>query len=175
MLCIASLSVMAADRFPFQKQENLNLYLGKVDTLKISDIMRVAVGNEELLSTSILSTNELLIIPRQAGQTDLVIWQAGNRKQLLHINIKPANPGQLLRDTRLRLSLYPALTIRVDDANVIVSGQVSTKDQLDDITQRLSPDLIKLVGLQVTVDTAFVVRQTLGILKALKLPPVTAG
>ena len=81
LLCACGLPGKAADRFPFQNQESLNLYLGKVETLRMGDIERVAVGNEALLSTSILSTNELLIIPRQAGQTDLVIWQARTQKK----------------------------------------------------------------------------------------------
>ncbi len=163
------LPVSAAERFPYQSQESLTLYLGKVETLRIGDIERVAVGNEALLSTSILSTSELLIIPRQAGQTDLVIWQAGNRKQLLHLKIQPANPGLLLRDTRLRLSLYPHLVIGLEDANVVVRGVVSSKEQLDNITQRLSPDLINLVSVQVTVDASNVIRQTLGHIDGLEI------
>lgn len=55
-LILLSLFSYGADRYPYATRERLNLYMGKVETLKMRDIERVAVGNEALLATSILST-----------------------------------------------------------------------------------------------------------------------
>ncbi|MBK8971104.1 MAG: pilus assembly protein N-terminal domain-containing protein [Hahellaceae bacterium] len=169
MLALLPMTLLGADRYPYATREGLNLYLGKVETLKFKNIERVAVGNEALLATSILSTGELMIIPRQSGQTDLVIWQTGNRKQLLNVNIRAANPNQLLKDVRRRLSLYPSLHFKIEDETVVISGEVSTQDQLTDISQRLSPELIHLVTLQVALNQAQVIRQIVGHIDGLEV------
>lgn len=161
LLVAAAWPVIAADRFPYQSRETLELYLGKVETLRFGHVERVAIGNEDLVATSLLSTDELLIIPKAQGQTDLVIWQTGNRKRLLHLSIRPGNPEQILRDARLRLLLYPQLDFRIEAATVLVSGEVATQAQLDDIVQRLTPDLIHQVRLQIRIGTADLVRQAL--------------
>lgn len=110
-----------------------------------------------------------MIIPRQVGQTDLVIWQAGNRKRLLNLDIRAANPNLLLKDVRRRLSLYPSLHFHIEDETVVIAGEVSTQDQLNDISQRLSPELIHQVTLQVALDQAQVIRQIVGHIDGLEV------
>ncbi|WP_416397629.1 type II and III secretion system protein family protein [Allohahella sp. A8] len=161
LLTLLSVPAAAADRFPIHRTDAVSLHLGKVETLRIKDIERVAVGNDDIVSTSLLENDELLIIPQKAGDTEIVIWQTGNRKQLVRIQVRAENPDKLARQVRARLTPFPALKVSVRESLVFVTGQLKSAKDLERIQTLLGKELMQQVVLQLDVDSVAVVRSAL--------------
>ncbi|GAA3968891.1 type II and III secretion system protein family protein [Allohahella marinimesophila] len=169
LLLMPSAPSTAADRFPIHRTDAVSLHLGKVETLRIKDIERVAVGNDEIVSTSLLENDELLIIPQKAGDTEIVIWQTGNRKQLVRVQVRAENPEKLARQVRARLTPFTELKVSVRESLVFVTGQLKTAKDLERIQTLLGKDLIQQVVLQLHVDSVAVVRSALRHIDTLKV------
>ncbi len=161
LLSLVCTITVAAERFPFKHQETLTLHVGKVETLRVRDIERVAVGHDSFISTHILSPEELLIIPQRSGSTDLVVWHTGNRKSLFQVVVRDQDPNSVLKDVRQRLQLYPGLRVSIENGNVLVRGEVGSDAQLADIRERLGKSLQEQVRINVHVDQSRMIENAL--------------
>jgi len=50
--------------------EQIELYLGEIKILKLGNIERIAMGNPEIASNSLLNNGQLLLIAEAAGAQD---------------------------------------------------------------------------------------------------------
>ena len=169
--CLLSLytAALAAERYPFQHSEQLDLYIGQVETLRFQDVERVAVGNDSIISSTLLDSGELMLIPQAVGQTDLVIWLPGNRRQLLSLNVQATDPQQVLREVRTRLSLHNGLSYRIRASRVQILGEVKSDQQLQDIQNRLGKALLAEIDLLVAVGKLAQVRSALAHIEGLEV------
>lgn len=102
----------------------MELHVGEVKTVSVGEVDRVAVGNEEVLSVSVLDTGELLLIPKEAGETDLHLWKPGQRMEQYRIHVQGGNVQRRLSAVRAVLSSYPGLTVRSVDGLLVVEGSL---------------------------------------------------
>ncbi|UAW99504.1 pilus assembly protein N-terminal domain-containing protein [Halopseudomonas nanhaiensis] len=101
---------------------HFELHVGEVRTVSVGEVDRVAVGNEDVLSVSVLDTGELLLIPKDAGETDLHLWKPGQRIEQYRVYVQGGNVQRRLGAVRSVLSSYPGLTIREVDGLLVVEG-----------------------------------------------------
>ena len=80
------------------KNETISLHVGAVQLIKVGKVIRVAVGIDTLLGTSILDNQQLLLIPKSAGETELKIWTEGERLVNYRIVITSSNTAQNVKD-----------------------------------------------------------------------------
>jgi pilus assembly protein CpaC len=107
-----------------QALRHMDLHVGAVKTLPVGEVEKVAVGNEEVLSVSTLDTGELLLIPRQAGESDLFVWKPGLRMQRYRINVIGMNPNRRLATINSVLSGFPGVQARAVDGLIVVEGEL---------------------------------------------------
>ncbi|MCO7223839.1 type II and III secretion system protein family protein [Pleionea sp. CnH1-48] len=121
-LILFSVSSSAASRL-----KSIKLHVGSVKTLAVGDVVRVAVGRDQILGTSILDNGELLLIPKEAGETDLHIWKKGERKLSYRVSITAANMRQQVRTIKNVMRSFRNIEVRDYNGIVIVEGKVDPK------------------------------------------------
>ncbi|WP_435102091.1 type II and III secretion system protein family protein [Arhodomonas sp. AD133] len=104
--------------------KHLTLHVGAVETVSVGSAKKVAVGNDEVLSVRVLDSGEMLLIPKAPGETDLVVWKAGMRKQAYRVAIRPGNMHRRLSSIRSVLSGFDGLTVRTVQGMVVVEGEL---------------------------------------------------
>ncbi len=118
----------AEQAYPFQDVSEMNLYLGQVRTLKAKDIERVAVGNDGVISASILDNGELMLIPKEAGKSELILWYPGNRRSSLTINVTALSLDQITKDVQSLTAGIKGIYVQKTQDRVLVRGKVTAKD-----------------------------------------------
>jgi len=103
----------------------ISLHVGSVKTLDVGNVIRVAIGLDSILGSSILDNGQLLLIPKAAGETDIHIWKKGERFESYRVIISASNTVQGLQTIRTVLSSFKKVKVRVVDNYFVVEGKVS--------------------------------------------------
>ncbi|HEY3486553.1 MAG TPA: pilus assembly protein N-terminal domain-containing protein, partial [Gammaproteobacteria bacterium] len=74
----------------------MQLYVGEVKVLKVGGVDRVAVGNGDLLSTSILKNGQLIILAEAEGETQLHIWTTDKKERQIKVTISKSDAQRQL-------------------------------------------------------------------------------
>jgi len=119
------ISVCSCFNVQSAQQETIKLHVGSIKTVDVGKVLRVAVGIETLLATSILDNGELLLIPKQPGETDLKIWKVGERVINLRIIITASNTVSHIGDIRDVIRDFEKVKVRSVNGLVILEGEVS--------------------------------------------------
>ncbi len=139
----------------------VELFVGEIKILQVDDIRRIAVGNASLLSTSMLSNGQLLIIGEAEGDTKVHIWFNNGTEQdlMVRITARYGTFGQKLEEVHALLSDVTGLNIRPVGERIVLSGQVDRTyedalgivgaafPEIMDLTQKLDPtqhDVLRL-------------------------------
>src|SRR5689334_10592584 len=77
--------VLCAVCTPALAQERMALYVGEVKVIRVGSVDRVAVGNGDLLSTSILKNGQLIILAEAEGETKLHIWTSDQKERQIKV------------------------------------------------------------------------------------------
>lgn len=103
---------------------DIEMYPGEVETLSTGTVDRVAVGNERVAKVSIMDDGQLLLVANAPGETDLVIWQRGQRQARYEINVTENNVSRRHEMVRSALSGFSSLTTREVNGLIIISGEL---------------------------------------------------
>lgn len=129
------------------------LYVGEVKILQVKDIKRIAVGNASLVSTSLLTNGQLLLIGEAAGDTNIHIWFNDGTENDITIRIKEGY-GTLAHkadEVRTLLQDVKGLNVRVVGERIVLSGRIDRTyedvigtvsgafPELMDLTRKLDP------------------------------------
>lgn len=108
-----------------KKAKIISLHVGSVKTLDVGEVVRVAIGLDTVLGSSILDTGQLLLIPKAAGETDIHIWRKGERFESYRVVITASNTVRALKTIRSILSSFKKVKVKEVDGFFIVEGKVS--------------------------------------------------
>jgi len=122
---------LGLERFPYQGESTLRLPLGAIENVRVSDITRIAVGNEDVVSVNVLNEEELLIIPLSEGNSDIVVWHLGNRKSLFHIQVSDQAPSDSHQQLARLIIEWPSLTIDYGLSKPLITGVVVSEFEHD--------------------------------------------
>ncbi len=125
------------------KSQTLNLYIGSVKVMKIPNIERVAVGNSKLLSTSLTTKGQLIILPEKYGETTIHIWGKPGWERKLRVKISKNNPTSAVSEIRSLLQDSVNLNVRAVGGRPVIDGLASVADKSRlDIIKKIYPDAI---------------------------------
>ena len=111
-------SLMAAD---------YRLFVGEIKTLVLSSpIERVAVGNGNLVSTSILQNGNLLVLAESDGDTELQIWFKNGSVAAHKFYIIKNNTTRDTAEITTILGALPDAEVSEVGKNIVIKGYVST-------------------------------------------------
>ncbi len=103
-------------------------------------IQRVAIGSAELAEATAVSTTEIMINGKAAGETTLIVWQVGGARQFFNVKIRASTSvandhmESLRRELRTEL---PGQTLRVtsEGGNIFLRGTVKDLGSSDRAVQ----------------------------------------
>jgi pilus assembly protein CpaC len=128
--------------------ERMNLYVGEVKVLKVGNTDRVAVGNGDLLSTSILKNGQLIILAEKEGDTKLHIWTQDGKERQIKVVINKSDAQRELSELQSLLGGLPGVTVRVVGGRTVVEGTVdSGGSSLLEAVGKVYKEMINLTNL----------------------------
>ncbi|GAA5218216.1 type II and III secretion system protein family protein [Corallincola platygyrae] len=130
--CFTLFAQAQVSQYPKIGEFNVQLYVGQVFTLKVQDVERIAVGNDQVLSTSVLAEGELMIIPKMPGKTEIYVWTKGNRRSEYDVTVTALDMDRLTLDVRKILKSFNGVTVHRETDKIMLIGRV-TKDDLEKI------------------------------------------
>ncbi|MCL1925975.1 MAG: pilus assembly protein N-terminal domain-containing protein [Syntrophorhabdaceae bacterium] len=105
--------------------ETLRLRLGFQKILDRKGVSRISVGDPEILEAQALPRGDgVLVVGKQEGETNLVLWEKGVRKEW-HVEVG-ARKSAAIEDIRLFAASFPGLTVSEAGGSIIVSGMVAS-------------------------------------------------
>jgi len=147
LIAVVSCLMFYASNVSAQKgQKVISLHVGSVKTLDVGKVVRVAIGLDSILGSSILENGQLLLIPKAPGETDIHIWKKGERFESFRVLITASNTVRGLRTLRKVLSSFENVSAKEVDGIFVLEGKVSP-DRFDMYQEIISqfPSVISLV------------------------------
>lgn len=145
MLLTMALFGISAQAWP---AERINLYIGEVKVLKVGDVDRVAVGNGDLLSTSILKNGQLVILAEGEGDTKLHIWTKDGRERQIKVLVTKSDSQRQLDEIQSLLKSLPGVEVRMVGGRPVVEGTVdSGGSSLLEVVGGVYKDMVNLTNL----------------------------
>lgn len=145
------------------KEDNVFLYVGDLVTVKVKSLTRVAVANPGIVDITNATADEMTLIGRQVGETQIFIWDEGGKKQLLarvvsiDLNLILTRLASLIQSSGIQ-----GISIEKNyfESKVILSGSLNKNDKkkLDEILAGFSNTVINLVieeGDLIQIDVQF--------------------
>jgi pilus assembly protein CpaC len=107
-------------------QERMALYVGEVKVIRVGSVDRVAVGNGDLLSTSILKNGQLIILAEAEGETKLHIWTTDQKERQIKVYISKGDAGRQVSEIQSLLHGLPGVSVRIVGGRPVVEGTVDS-------------------------------------------------
>ena len=122
---------------------------GRVQTLAVKNVQRIAIGDPKVADVTIVSPTQLLVQARQMGATNLLVWDEGGERELTISVVDPrvSSLGDQLPTVLERMGL-PGVTIETRGDKVFLVGEVQTDKQfaaLDQIVGSYEGVVVNLV------------------------------
>ncbi|PIP79923.1 MAG: type II and III secretion system protein [Gammaproteobacteria bacterium CG22_combo_CG10-13_8_21_14_all_40_8] len=108
-----------------EKEKIIRLHVGSVKSLDVGKVLRVAVGIDTILGSSILDNGELLLIPKAAGETDLKIWKKGERINTYKVIITASDTKRQIETLSSVLRSFHKVNVRDVNGILILEGKIS--------------------------------------------------
>ncbi len=131
---------------PVAVSKELNLSVGQSAALRSSwNIKRVSVANPEVADVDALETNEVLVIAKEVGKTDLILWgdngEVFTTSVAVDVDIKQLNIDLV--------SLFPRSTVQVTRSQDVyfARGIFDTADEARQLGEFLNAAEIKFVDM----------------------------
>lgn len=122
------------------------MYLGEVKVLPIAGIDRVAVGNPKVLSNSILSEGQIVVLANSVGITTLYLWLESGKERRLDVRVVDREKIDSYSEIRQLVKSIKGIRAKKVGEVTVVEGTVSVADKsvFDRIMARYK-DVLNLV------------------------------
>jgi pilus assembly protein CpaC len=125
----------------------LDLYHGEVQVLDLPDVVRIAVGNGEVLRANVVASNQIVLIGQAAGTTSLRVWTRAGTQFTYEVKVHSFDTALILRDVQDLLAGEPGISARQVDGHVLIEGDYSggrTASRLEAL-MKIYPQIISTV------------------------------
>jgi len=106
--------------------ERIELYVGEIKILKLSNVERIAVGNPEIVSNSMLNNGQLVLIAEAGGTTNIHIWFRNSSEKDLTVHVMGNSTNMAIRKIEVEqlLAGIEGLEIDIVGDRIVLSGLV---------------------------------------------------
>ena len=124
----------------------VQMHVGALKMLPIKNIIRVAIGKGDVVSTKIIEGKGLLLIAESSGNTEIRVWREGERESRISVTVTADDPVKLLSSVKGLLKNYPDVKARQVNGVVVLEGFASPVEieQLGQL-KGMIPNVIVLV------------------------------
>jgi len=108
----------------------LTIYNGEVKILQMeTEVDRVAVGNGDLLSTSLLDNGQLLLLAEGEGETNVHIWYSNGRERDIKVQIEPKDSNRVITELKTLLADLKGVDVRQVGEKIFLAGTISEAEK----------------------------------------------
>ncbi len=131
-------------------EDEVNLIRGDLETLKVFGLTRASVTNPEVADIVNYDENKILIVGKQSGQTDLIVWDKyGKRSIVIQVFDKDLNTVMSRLKRLLAESSIQGVSLEINqqESKVMASGNLSKdkKGEFDKLLEPFSASIMNLV------------------------------
>lgn len=123
--------------------------VGRSQILKVGkDIKKAAVSNKDIADIETITPRQLMIIGKNPGSTNLIIWDDGGTSTFFDLSVKGMDFSLLAKD--IKELTGEEIDVKVAQDTVILSGKVSNVEDIkkaEDIAKSYAPKVINLIKL----------------------------
>ncbi|WXL25585.1 pilus assembly protein N-terminal domain-containing protein [Ectopseudomonas mendocina] len=101
------------------------LYDGDVSVLEAPGVERVAVGNVEIISATMLKNEEVVVTAQKDGETTVHFWFDDGTRHKMSVVVAKANGYRQQAELKAMLANIPGLKIRTVGRQVVLEGRLS--------------------------------------------------
>lgn len=119
-----------------------------IDSIKVDDVSRVAVGDPAVLDVSLVSSDEILLQAKALGTTMLIVWDKQGKRVW---TVDVVDRGREATEAQLRRLLdtlsFSGVGITRDEDKVFLDGQIESQDDLTRLTRLVDAYEGKVINL----------------------------
>ncbi len=132
--------------FEMRDTAYVNMYLGEIRVFPIAGIDRVAVGNPKVLSNSILSQGQLVVLANSVGVTTLYIWLDNGKERRIDVRVIEKEKIDSYTEIVQLVKSIKGVRVKKVGELTVVEGAVAAADKavFDRIMERYK-DVLNLV------------------------------
>ncbi len=145
------------------KEDNVFLYVGDLVTLKVKSLTKVAVANPGVVDITNASEDEMTLVGRKVGETQVFIWDQNGKKQILarvvstDLNTIANRIASLIQSAGIEGVSFEK---NYNEGKILLTGYLNKnqKKKLDEIISNFSDSIINLVveeGELIQIDVQF--------------------
>lgn len=120
------------------KSSEIRLHSGEVKVLDGYDITRVAVGNGEIVSATVLESSKLLVIGQKVGDTNVLLWSKNGLQQEIRIRVTASDVVRVEKEVKEILSDIKGISIKIVGERIYIEG-----DKLSEFEKKRIADISK--------------------------------
>jgi pilus assembly protein CpaC len=132
----------------FAAPTNIELYVGKVHVLNEPNVKRIAIGNGKVASAAVIDSKQVLVLPEQAGQTEIRLWRKNGTEAEYHFTVHAADVTRVLGEVKSLLGEASSVSIKIVGEKIILDGNNVTADEAARVAEvsKRYPQIINLMG-----------------------------
>ena len=149
ILCVGLLwgAAQAQSQSP-HKVDTIEIDTGHAHVLKVKGIIRIAVGNSQIVQTNHINAQEVILFAKQVGQTSVDLWAKNGVRYSYKVWVRSAEIGRAHQEVSDLLAEYPDARSKIVGRKIVIEGQHlsdQTRARIKGLADRY-PDLIDLTG-----------------------------
>lgn len=125
----------------------ISLYHGEVQVLDLADVVRIAVGNGEVLKANVVASSQVVLIGESAGSTSLRVWTHAGTQFTYEVTVRSFDVSQILRDVQDLLAEEPGISAKQVDGHVLIEGDYTNAKSATRIEalKKIYPQIVSTV------------------------------
>ncbi len=117
----------------FASENNLRsemiIKIGEMNSVKIKGIIKIAIANADIINYQLIADNEIFLIPKKIGKTEMKVWSTSQGEKSILIKIEEDTLEEELRLAKELTSNYSGLKVNLINNKIIFSGEVKKEDE----------------------------------------------
>lgn len=132
--------------------DGVEVYVGSVTTLHVGTVTRVVVGNDKVVSASVLKDGNVLLLGKSPGISEVYVWTKGDRRHFYKVRVYAQPQADKISLVRAVMAPFPNVTVEQHLGNTLLTGTVDARDfkRFQDLVKQLS-NVVSLVKPQINV------------------------
>lgn len=126
--------------------KDITVDAGNSTVIKVPGLIRIAVGNSQIIKAKSIGTNEILIFGMSKGSTTLDTWKKGGQRSSYKVTVLPSGLSVLLNDVSKMLKPISGASASIVGEQVVIEGENlsdSDRSRIRSITKKY-PDIMDL-------------------------------
>ncbi|MFZ6754775.1 type II and III secretion system protein family protein [Undibacterium sp. Dicai25W] len=126
----------------------IELFNGQAQVFPIS-VNRIAVGNGKIISVSIVSQNQLLILAETPGVSTLHLWMKDGTEKEMTVFVLEANMKKILDDVNRLLANIDNVKARIAGSKIVLEGEMVSdvnQERAQAIAKMYSEHVVNFIG-----------------------------